>query len=213
MTVERGSSVDRTERAIDGVQTPPADEDGGPPADEGSARLRGLAAIRRRIRRYWARWRSIVATTLVIAAVGVAAGMYFILYRPDQQVGDAAAHRAIQAASDGAVAVLSYSYDHLNRDFNNAKSHLTDDFLAYYNRFTDDVVAPMAEKGQLTASAKVIRAAVSELHPDSAVVLVFVNQTTASVQKKDPEITRSSVLVTLTKVSGSWLIAKFDPAG
>ena len=213
MTVERGSSLDSTETAIDGTAIPDADEDGWPPAGEGSARLRRLAAIRRRARRCLARWRSIVATTLVVAAVGVAAGVYFILYRPDQRVDDATAHRAIQAASDGAVAVLSYSYDHLNRDFNNAKSHLTGDFLAYYSKFTDDVVAPTAQQGQLTTTAKVIRAAVSELHPDSAVVLVFVDQTTGSVQKKDPEKTRSSVLVTLTNVNGSWLIAKFDPAG
>ncbi|BBY13673.1 hypothetical protein MMARJ_44130 [Mycobacterium marseillense] len=148
----------------------------------------------------------------MIAAVGVAAGVYLFVYRPDQQVGDAAAHRVIQAASDGAVAALSYSYEHLNRDFNNAKSHLTGDFLAYYSKFADEVVAPTAEKGQLTASAKVVRAAVSELHPDSATVLVFVDQTTASVQKKDPEKTQSSVLVTLIKIDGSWLISKFDPS-
>lgn len=213
MTVEHGSSLDGTEKASDGVQTSPADEDGTPPATEGTARLPGQVAIRRRAVRYWARWRSIVATMLVIAAVGVAAGVYFILYRPDQQVGDAAARRAIQAASDGAVAALSYSYDHLNRDFDNAKSHLTGDFLAYYSKFSDEVVAPVAQKGQLTATAKVIRAAVSELHANSAVVLVFVDQTTKSAQKKDPENTQSSVLVTLAKVNGSWLIAKFDPSG
>ena len=46
---------------------------------------------------------------------------------------------------------------------------------------------------------------------DSAVVLVFVDQTTSSPQKKDPEKTQSAVLVTLKKVAGSWLIAKFDP--
>lgn len=213
MTVEHGSSPDGTEKAIDDVETSPADEDGRPPAGDGPARSRRLAAIRRRAVRYWARWRSILATTLVIAAAGVAAGVYFIVYRPDQQVGDAAARRAIQAASDGAVAALSYSYDHLNRDFDNAKSHLTGDFLAYYSKFTDEAVAPMAQKGQLTASAKVILAAVSELHPNSAVVLVFVDQTTASVHKKDPEKTQSSILVTLSKVNGSWLIAKFDPSG
>lgn len=212
MTVEHGSSPDDTEK-IDGVQTSSAEEDDGPPAGERRARVGRLAAIRRRTRPYLARWRSIVGTTLVIAAVGVAAGVYFVVYRPDQQVGDTAARRAIQAASDGAVAALSYSYDHLNRDFDNAKSHLTGDFLAYYSKFADEVVAPVAEKGQLTASAKVIRAAVSELHPDSAVVLVFVDQTTASVHKKDPEKTQSSVLVTLKKVHGSWLIAKFDPSG
>lgn len=213
MTVEHGSSLDGTEKASDGVHTAPDGEDGTPPATEGTARLRGQSAIRRRVVRYLARWRSIVATTLVIAAVGVAAGVYFVLYRPDQQVGDAAARRAIQAASDGAVAALSFSYDHLNRDFDNAKSHLTGDFLAYYSKFSDEVVAPVAQKGQLTATAKVVRAAVSELHADSAVVLVFVDQTTKSAQKKDPEKTQSSVLVTLTKVNGSWLIAKFDPSG
>ncbi|OBH62535.1 hypothetical protein A5685_22945 [Mycobacterium colombiense] len=204
MTLEHGSP-DGTEDATDDVETSPA--------TERPARLRRLAAIRRWALWHLARWRSTVATTLVIAAVGVAVGVYLILYRPDQQVGDAAARRAIQAASDGAVATLSYSYDHLNRDFDNAKSHLTGDFLTYYSKFADEVVASVAQKGQLTASAKVIRAAVSELHPDSAVVLVFVDQTTASVHKKDPEKTQSSVLVTLKKVNGSWLIAKFDPSG
>ena len=213
MIVEHDLSPDSTETAIDSVEIPHADEDGLPPAGEGSARLSRLTAIRHWTRRCLARWRSIVATTLVVAAVGVAAGVYFFLYRPDQQVDDSTAHRAIQAASDGAVAVLSYSYDHLNRDFNNAKSHLTGDFLAYYSKFTDDVVAPTAQKGQLTTTAKVIRAAVSDLQPNSAVVLVFVDQTTASLQKKDPVKTQSSVLVTLTKINGSWLIAKFDPVG
>jgi Mce-associated membrane protein len=208
MTVEHGSSLDNTETAIDSAEIPPTEEEGRPPAGEASARLR-----RHWARRCLARWLSIVATTFVVAAVGVAAGVYFIVYRPDQRVDEATAHRAVQAASDGAVAVLSYSYDHLNRDFGNAKSHLTGDFLTYYNKFTDDVVAPTAQQGQLTTTAKVIRSAVSELHPDSAVVLVFVDQTTASLQKKDPEKTQSSVLVTLTKVNGSWLIAKFDPVG
>ncbi|OBH11188.1 hypothetical protein A9X03_27060 [Mycobacterium sp. E1715] len=213
MTVEPGSPPDGTGKAIDGAHTSPDGEDGLARAGVGPARLHRLAEIGRRARRYAARWRSIVATTLVIAALGVAGGVYFIVYRPDQQVDDVAAHRAIQAASDGAVAVLSYSYDHLNRDFSNAKSHLTGDLLRYYSKFSDDVVAPTAQKGQLTASAKVIRAAISELHPDSAVVLVFVDQTTKSEQKKDPENTQSSVLVTLWKVNGSWLIAKFDPSG
>jgi Mce-associated membrane protein len=211
MTVKRDSSLDNGETAIDDMGSPRADEDERPPADKGSARLRRVTAVRHWGRRYSAKWRSIVATTLVVAAVGVAAGIYFIVYWPDQRVDDATARRAIRAASDGAVAVLSYSYDHLNRDFNNAKSHLSGDFLAYYNKFTDDVVGPTAQQGQLTATAKVIRAAVTDLHPDSAVVLVFVDQTTSSPQKKDPEQTQSAVLVTLKKVDGSWLIAKFDP--
>lgn len=213
MTVEHGSSLDSTEAAIDGMETPHGDEDGRRPAGEGSARLRRLAPIRHWARRCVTRWRSIVATSLIVATVGVAAGVYLFLYRPDQRVDDATARRAIQAASDGAVAVLSYSYDHLDRDFATAKSHLTGDFLSYYSKFTEDVVAPTAQQGQLTTTAKVIRAAVSDLHPDSAVVLIFVDQTTTSTKEKDPDKTQSGVLVTLTKVNGSWLIAKVDPVG
>ena len=142
-----------------------------------------------------------------------AATLFCTLYRPDQRLGEAAVHRAIQAASDGAVAVLTYSYDHLYRDFATAKSHLTGGFLTYYSKFADDVVGPMAQKGQLTTTAKVIRAAISDLHPDSAVVLVFVDQNTVSTTKKDPVKTESAVVVTMTKINGSWLIAKFNPVG
>jgi Mce-associated membrane protein len=208
VSVEHGSSPDDTGIATESAENSTADEGAQPPA---GARLRQLATVRRCGRWCLARWRSVVAATVVVAAVGVAAGVYLVLYRPDQQVGDAAARGAILAASDGAAAVLSYSYDHLNRDFDNARSRITGDFLAYYNKFADDAIAPTAQQGQLTATAKVIRAAVSELHPDSAVVLVFVDQTTASVKKKDPEKTQSAVVVTLRKVNGSWLIAKFDP--
>ncbi len=211
MTVEHGPSLDSTEKTED-AEISHTDEDEQAPADEGSARWGRLTALRRWAGRRLARWRSIVARTLVVGSVGVAIAVYVIAYRPDQRVDDAAAHRVIQAASDGAVAVLSYSSDHLNRDFDNAKSHLTGDFLNYFKKFTDDVVAPTAQQGQLTTTAKVIRAAISELHSDSAVVLVFVDQTTASPKKKDPEKTQSAVQVTLTKVNGTWLIAKFDPA-
>jgi Mce-associated membrane protein len=204
MTVEHGSSLDSTETAIDSMETPPA--------CEGSARVSGLAAIRRWTRRCLASWRSIVATALVVAAVGVAGGLFFILYRPDQQIDEATAQRAIQAASDGAVTLLSYSYDNLDRDLAKAKSHLAGNFLAYYSKFSEQIAAG-AQQGQLTATAKVIRAAVSDLHPDSAVVLVFVDQTTASKQKPEPVKAGSSILVTLTKVNGSWLIANFDPVG
>ncbi|MCV7411256.1 hypothetical protein AWC05_28055 [Mycobacterium florentinum] len=202
MTGERGSSLDSTETASDSTEIPPA---------EGSANLRRPAAIRRWARRCAAKWGSIVGTTLVVATVGVAAGVYFVLYRPGQRVDDATAHRVVQSASEGAVAVLTYSYDHLDRDFAAAKSHLTGEFLAYYSKFTDDIVGPTAKEGHLTTSAKVIRAAVSDLHPDSAVVLAFVDQTTASMQKKDPSKMQSAVLITLTKVNDSWLIAKFEP--
>jgi len=73
--------------------------------------------------------------------------------------------------------------EHHEQDFANAKSHLTGDFLNYYSQFTHD----------------------------SAVVLVFLNQTTTSRENPNGSFTASSVNVVRTKVDGSWLISAFDP--
>jgi Mce-associated membrane protein len=57
----------------------------------------------------------------------------------------------------------------------------------------------------------VVRSAVSDLNPDSAVVLLFLNQTTTSKENPDGSFTASSVKVGLTRVNGAWLISAFDP--
>jgi len=57
----------------------------------------------------------------------------------------------------------------------------------------------------------VVRAAVSEMHPDRAVVLVFVNQVTTSKDRPEPALATSAVMVSMTKNSGHWLISEFKP--
>ena len=173
---------------------------------------RRTGVIGRWMRRCLARWRPILLTILVAAALAFGAGYFYFVYRPDLQTDNAAAHQVIKVASDGAVALLSYSPATLDRDFANARSRLTEDYLAYYQRFADQIVGPSAQRGQVTTSATVVKAAVSELHPSSAVVLVFVKQKTTSKEKPEPVVTSSSIRVALTKVSGSWLIEKFDAA-
>jgi len=173
---------------------------------------RRTAVIGRWMRRGLARWRPILLTILVVAALAFGAGYFYFVYRPDLQTDNAAAHQAIKAASDGAVALLSYSPATLDRDFANAKPRLTEDYLAYYQRFADQIVGPAAQRGQVTTTATVVKAAVAELHPSSAVVLVFVKQKTKSKEKPEPVVTSSSLRVALTKVSGSWLIDKFEAA-
>jgi Mce-associated membrane protein len=173
---------------------------------------RRTAVIGRWMRRCVARWRPILLTILVVAALAFGAGYFYFVYRPDLQTDNAAAHQVIKAASDGAVALLSYSPATLDRDFANAKSRLTEDYLAYFQRFADQIVGPSAQRGQVTTTATVVKAAVAELHPSSAVVLVFVKQKTTSKEKPEPVVTSSSLRVALTKVSGSWLIDKFEAA-
>ncbi|MGA9490183.1 MAG: hypothetical protein WBV80_08015 [Mycobacterium sp.] len=153
----------------------------------------------------------VVLVLALLAACGLAGWVYFSQYRPDKATDAAAAQSAIDAAREGTVAMLSYKPETLDQDFAAAKSHLTGDFLNYYDTFTKQVVSPAAKGKGVTTTAQVVGAATTEMHPKSAVVLVFVNQVTTSKERPDPSAAASSVLVSLTKVQDTWLINKFDP--
>jgi Mce-associated membrane protein len=166
----------------------------------------------------------LVLAVLLVGSIAGAASVYFWVYRPDQQafglslfktdVNKQIADRQKQvtdAARDGTVALLSYAPESLDKDLANAKSHLTGEFLKYYSQFTDQIVAPAAKQKGVKTEATVARAAVSELHADDAVVLVFVNQVTTSKDRPDPALATSSVVVKLSKTDGRWLISEFNP--
>ncbi|MEE6136986.1 hypothetical protein SKC41_11650 [Mycobacterium sp. 050128] len=153
----------------------------------------------------------VVLVLLLLLSGGAATWLYFKQYRPDKQTDASVASAVVSSASDGTVALLSYSPDTLDKDFAAAKSHLSGDFLSYYNQFTEQIVAPAAKQKSLKTNARVLGAAVQELHPDSAVVLVLVDQSTTSKDNPDPAMSSSSVLVSLIRVNGNWLITKFDP--
>jgi Mce-associated membrane protein len=158
--------------------------------------------------------RLVAAAALVVvllASAGLATWLYFYQLRPDQQTNGTVAAQTVKAANDGAVALLSYAPGTMDQDFTAAKSHLTGGFLNYYSQFTHDIVAPAVQQKAVKTSATIVQSAVSELHPDSAVVLVFLNQTTTSKENPNGSFTASSVKVGLTKVDGSWLISAFDP--
>jgi Mce-associated membrane protein len=152
-----------------------------------------------------------VLVLLTLVSGGLTMSLYLKQYRPTQQTDLGVAATVVTAASDGTVAVLSYSPESLDKDFATAKSHLSGDFLSYYTDFTQQIVAPAARQKSLKTSARVVDAALSELRPDSAVVLLYVDQTTTSKDSPDPALSGSSVLVRMARVNGNWLIVKFDP--
>jgi Mce-associated membrane protein len=152
-----------------------------------------------------------ILVLLLLISGGAATWLYFQRYQPNQRADPSVGRAVVSAASDGTVALLSYSPESLDRDFASAKSHLSGDFLSYYSQFTEQIVAPAARQKSLKTTAQVMGAAVSELHPDSAVVLVFVDQSTTSKDRPDPSIAASSVLVSMARVNGNWLITKFEP--
>lgn len=159
------------------------------------------------------RRRTLIAATagLLLGSAVAAGSVYWWLFRPDQLTNEAAQQRVVAAAKEGIEAALSYSPENLDNDLSTAKSHMTGKFLDYYSDFTKNVVTPAARDKGVKTEANVARAAVSDMHPDKADVLVFVNQVTTSKSRPTPALATSTVLVTMVKSGDRWLISEFNP--
>jgi Mce-associated membrane protein len=153
----------------------------------------------------------VLLVLLLLISGGAATWIYFGQYRPDEQTAPSVVETVAKAASDGTIALMSYTPETLDKDFASARSHLSGGFLDYYNHFTEQIIAPAARQKSLKTSAHVKGAAVSKLQPDSAVVLVLVDQTTTSKDNPEPSTAASSVLVSMVRVNSQWLITKFEP--
>ena len=195
--------TDGDEPASTVVETDAVETEATPTPKRGIVGRVGLAA-----RRHWA---AIALSVALVAAAATASWMFFFVYQPERQTNDEAMQSAVKAASDGTVALLSYSPESLDKDFATAKSKLTGSFLSYYTQFTEQIVTPAAKQKSVKTQAAVVRAAVSEIKPDTAVVLVFINQTTQSADRPDASFINSAVRVTMQKINGGWLISSFDP--
>lgn len=159
------------------------------------------------------RWRLSVVLPLALLALSAAAAasVYWFLYRPDQMTDADAQQQVIAAAKEGTEAVLSYSPENLDQSLATAKSHLTGGFLDEYSTFTDEVVRPAVTQRGVKTEANVARAAVSQMDPGRAQVLIFVNQVTTSKELPSPALATSSVMVTMVENGGRWLISEFKP--
>jgi Mce-associated membrane protein len=160
-------------------------------------------------------WRRLVVPIAIVAFVlassGVALWTYLSMHRADQQINDDVAAQVVKAATDGTTAMLSYAPKTMDKDFANAKAHLTGDFLKYYTQFTNDIVTPAVKQKDVRTSAAVVQAGLSSLQPSSGEVLLFVNQVTTSKENPDGAYAASAVKVGMTKIGNDWLIESFDP--
>jgi Mce-associated membrane protein len=148
---------------------------------------------------------------LVVASVVLLAALLYFQYRPDQQTNDAAAQSAIAAAKDGTVAVYTYSAKTIDSDIASAQSHLTGDFLSEYKQYIQSPAPTEAKMNAVQTAAAVNGAALRELHPGSAEVLLFISQTTRSAQNPATMQASRNILATLVKVDGKWLISAMKP--
>lgn len=157
------------------------------------------------------RWAAVLTVAALVVSALSAGSVYWFLYRPDRLTDTAAQEQVLSAARGATEALLSYSPDNVDKDVAAAKTNLTGDFLTKYTEFADTVVVPAARQRGVKTEATVARAAVSQMRPDSANVLVFVNQVTTSKERPTPALATSSVMMTLVRSDGRWLVSEFNP--
>ena len=157
-------------------------------------------------------WSRVLAYGVLPAITVILAGFAGWAKWQDSTVREsqAAGAQAVQAASEGAVALLSYRAETVDRDLTEGRNRLTGNFRDAYTSLTHDVVIPGAKQKQISAVATVPAAALESATADHAVVLLAVDQTVI-IGTEAPSATASSVRVTLDRVDGRWLISGFDP--
>jgi Mce-associated membrane protein len=141
--------------------------------------------------------------------LAMAAG-YLKWYDSSARDSRLAASESVRAASDGAIAMLSYRPDTVDKDLGAARDRLNGALKDSYSSLTHDLVIPGSKQKMISATATVPSAASVSASPNRAVVLIFVNQT-IMVGSDPPTNTASRVRVTLDKVDGRWLISRFEP--
>jgi Mce-associated membrane protein len=121
-----------------------------------------------------------------------------------------AADKAVAAARDSTVTMLSYRPDTVDAQLGAVRDRLTGAFRDSYTSLVDSVVIPGAKQKQIWAVATVPGVASVSATADHAVVLVFVDQTVI-IGNGAPSSTSSAVRVSLNRTGERWLTSGFDP--
>ncbi len=165
--------------------------------------------LARRTRVQWCRVLAYGVLPGVAMTMAIGAG-YLKWYESSAHDRRLVASESVRVASDGAIAMLSYRPETVDKDLAAAKNRLTGPLKDSYSALTHDIVIPGSKQKAISAAATVPAAGSVSASPDHAVVLLFVDQT-ITVGNDAPTSSASRVRVTLDKTAGRWLISLFDP--
>lgn len=163
----------------------------------------------RRRRPSWTRLLGYVVLPALALLLAAAAG-WMKWQNDSHRQAQIAAMEAVPAATDAAVAMLSYQAESVEADLQAASDRLSGDFREEYTRLINDLVIPGAKEKSISSTATVPIAATVSADGKQAVVLAFVNQSTF-IGTDPPTESASSVLITLDKDGDRWLVSAFEP--
>lgn len=162
----------------------------------------------------------VLAALVVLAGAGVGAAWWQADHgsstvTPDGAlVGEDARTEVLVSAADLTQRALSYDYKTLANDMEVARARMTPSFRKEYDTTMAQVRANTTAN-KIVLQAVAVSSAIIDATEHKATVLVFVNQTTtAGVGKKaNQQLTRNSLVITLTRGQGDWNMSKLTALG
>ena len=211
----------RPEAEPERAPTPPPPPQPGPgaekPARDWSLAVPSLEEVRSFVVR---RLTLVLAALVVLAAVGVGVSWWRATQgtsevAPDGSlVGDDARTQVLVEATDLTKRTLSYDYKTLENDMEVARARMSPSFRKEYDATMKQVRAN-TEKNRISLEAVPVSSAIIKATEHRATVLVFVNQTTTAGagKKRNQQLTRSTLVITLTRGGGDWAMHKLTALG
>ena len=160
----------------------------------------------------------ILAALAILAAVAVGVAWWqaddsAAVTAPDGTlVGDEPRSEAIVAGADLTQRALSYDYRSLANDMEVAEARMTPSFRKEY-KATMAAVRANTVKNKVVLQAAVVSSSIIEATEHKARLLVFINQTTSAQATKAQQLDRNSLIVTLVRGKGDWMLSKLTALG
>lgn len=146
----------------------------------------------------------LLAGVAVLTAVVVGLTAWVSTQPSDSAVEDAS--RAAQSAAERAVVpILSYDARTLDQDQQAARSYLTSDYRAEYDKLFE-VIKQNAPSVGTKVEVQVVASGIVRSGEDRVDVLLFVNRPTTNKQQREPLIYRDQVTLSMEKVGEDWLV-------
>jgi uncharacterized protein YlxP (DUF503 family) len=217
--------VVQPEQQVESVPTPEPEPEPTPepspdveaPAGATKPAVPGLQDIRDFVVR---RLTLVLAVLVLLAATGVGVAWW----RAEQGssdvapsgslVGDQPRTQVLVAATDLTQRTLSYDYKTLKNDMEVARPRMTPTFRKEYDATMAQVRANTI-KNQVALEAVVVSSAIISATEHKATVLVFLDQTTTAGtgKKRNQQLSRNSLVITLTRGEGDWAMSKLTALG
>jgi Mce-associated membrane protein len=161
-------------------------------------------------------WRDVTSPAVVVAvltalviALATLGGFVFDTWQHDRAVAQAK-QDSVVAARAAMGAVLSYNYQTIDADITHAESYLTGTFRTEYRTTAEKTVKDAAVRYKASVKAEVVYAGAITATPNTARVLIFVNQTVNNTLIRAPRVDTPRVRLEMRKVHGKWLVSKLD---